>query len=243
MSRTVLITRTLGDDKELRELLQTSGHRVIHEPLTEIFLNHTTRQELNHSILSEPDAVIVTSRYGVRALAALDDMRDIVLLCVGEMTAQVAESIGFTRVSVAGKTAEELTDYILDAYENDACFIYASAAHIRVDLTQILGHYGMRVKRIITYEAIASEQLSDTLVEQLKRGQLDAVTLLSKRSAEIFMALLEKANVKDLAQGLDYYCMSEMIAESLRCCGFQRIIISREPTLASLVQSVDNQVV
>ena len=46
MSKTILVTRAKGDEHELAEALQELGHAVIHEPLTEIFLNHTMRAHI-----------------------------------------------------------------------------------------------------------------------------------------------------------------------------------------------------
>jgi len=240
MSKAVLITRGMGDDEELRELLHASGHRVIHEPLTEIFLKHTARAELSHAIASEPDAIIVTSRYGARALAALSEIRDMMLLCVGESTGAIATSMGFSRVCVAGRTVQELVDYIADAYDGGARFLYASAEHVRADLTKWLSGFQMQVTRIVLYEATASEALSDTLVEQLKRGHVDAVTFLSSRSSEIFMSLLTKAGCDEAIGSMEAFCLSDTVAEPLKSAGWKNIYIADEPTLASLAQSVDN---
>lgn len=238
--KTILITRGVSDGEELREELQALGNRVIHEPLTEIFLNHTIRQELNSVIMGDPDAIIVTSRYGVRALAALDISRDSTVICVGAATAAIASSLGYSRVYMAGRTVDELVNYIADAYDNGSRFLYASAAHVRADIEEMLENYGMYVKRLVVYEAIASEALSDTLIEQLKRGQVDAVTFLSQRSAEIFMRLLAKADAEDTIVAIDAYCLSETIAEALRSKKWKGIYVSKEPTLASLVACVDN---
>ncbi len=91
---TIVITRPKGDAASLTEALQARGYHVIHEPLTEIFLRHAERQALHQALLEEPDAIILTSRHGVHALALLTDLRDSYLLCVGEATAQAAAFAG-----------------------------------------------------------------------------------------------------------------------------------------------------
>jgi len=239
--KTILITRGVSDGEELREQLQELGNRVIHEPLTEIFLNHTVRQELQQAVQEDPNAIILTSRYGARSLAALTEIRDLALLCVGDATAEAARSVGFTRVSVAGGTAEDLLAYILDAYDSDAKLIYGSALHIRTDLETELAAYGMQLQHIVLYEATASETLSDTLIEQLKREQIDAVTFLSQRSADIFLKLLADTDVADATDNLEAYCLSEAVAMPLQESQWKSIIIAPEPTLASLISTIDNE--
>lgn len=173
---TIVITRPKGDEKSLTEALQARGYRVIHEPLTEIFLRHNERQAVHQALLSEPDAVIVTSRHGVHALALLSELRDAYLLCVGEATAQAAHSLGFTRVAAARGNAGNLIELIMQGYDIESRFLYISGAHTRVDIEAELGARGMEIERLVLYEALAAPQLSDTLVEQLRRGQIDAVT-------------------------------------------------------------------
>jgi uroporphyrinogen-III synthase len=237
---TILVTRPQGDEKTLTDLLHYHGYRVIHEPLTSIYLQHTQRQELAQALHNEPDACIVTSRHGVQALALLSDLRDIFLICVGDATARVATSLGFNRVAVAGGNASKLTDYIIEGYDEESRFLYLSGEHISIDIESALSRAHMRVQRLALYEAVASTQLSDTLVEQLKRNQLDGVTLLSPRTARIFCDLLDKAGISDSVSHLQGFCLSAAIAEPLLPHPWKSIHITAEATLASLLESVDN---
>lgn len=240
MSKTILVTRAKGDEEPITEALQELGHFVIHEPLTEIFLNHTIRAPLNSLLLEEPDAVIVTSKHAAQALALLTDIRDVFILCVGEATAEVAMSLGFSRVQAAGGTIEHLLEDIAGGYDESARFLYISGEHIRSDLPLVISSFGMQCERIVAYQAIASEALSDTLVEQLKRGQIDAATFFSPRNAEIFCDLLERAGISGAAQVMDAFCLSGEVASALENIDWRNVIAADEPTLASLVSSVDN---
>ena len=198
MSKTIVVTRAKGDEHELTEALQELGHAVIHEPITEIFLNHTMRAHIDLLLQDEPNAILVTSKHAVQALALLSDIRDICILAVGTATMEYAMSLGFSRVYDTGGTLESMLDYIQGGYDEDARFVYISGEHIRSDLPEILASFGMRCERVVAYQAIASEALSDTLVAQLKRGQLDAITCFSPRNAEIFIELLERAGMPAL---------------------------------------------
>jgi uroporphyrinogen-III synthase len=240
MTRTLLITRSIGDGEELQEALHAQGHRVIHEPLTEIFLRHTARGELEQALSSDPDAVLVTSRYGARALASLSEWRDIPLVCVGSATAHVAESVGFTRISIAGGDVQSMIAYIADAYEADSRFVYVAAEHVRAELDQLLHGYGMQVTKLPLYAAAAAEQLSDTLIEQLKRNQIDGAIFLSQRSAQIFASLVEKADIIESPATMDAFCLSHAIADPLEALPWKSVHVSKEATLDSIIECVDN---
>ncbi len=238
--KTIVITRPKGDEDELREELLALGHRVICEPLTEIFLRHTVRMEVENALEGDPDAVIITSKHAVQALAMLTELRDVFLLCVGAATKELAEDLGFFRVSLAGETADGMLDYITDCYDEDARFLHISGEDIRVDWREVLGSSGMEVTRIVAYEAIAAEALSDTLVEQLKRGQIDAVSFFSPRAAEIFLELTKKAGILDTLTKIDAFCLSANIAVAAAQGEWKNIKFAEQPTLASLVVCVDN---
>lgn len=240
MSKTIVVTRAKGDEQEITEALQALGHFVIHEPLTEIFLNHTLRAPLEQLLLAEPNAILITSKHAVQALALLSDIRDACILAVGTATTEYALSLGFSRVYDTGGTLESMLDYIQGGYDDEARFVYISGEHIRSDLPEILGSFGMHCDRIIAYHALAAESLSDTLIAQLKRGHIDAITFFSPRNAAIFLELLERAEITPASSVIDLFALSEEVANSARNTDWRQIFIAAQPTLASLVECVDN---
>ena len=234
----ILVTRPKGDETELTDQLHALDFRVIHEPLTEIMLRHDARAAVQFALNHEPDAVIVTSRHGVQALALLCELRDMFVLCVGDATAETAESLGFTRVSAARGNVASLVDYVKDAYDEGSRFVYISGDHIRTDLAQQLPN--MKIERIVAYEASAVDTLSDTLAEQLRRGQISGVTFFSARAASIFMMILTKLDLREATAKLRAICLSEAVAAPLRTHHWLGIHVAGEATLASVVQCVDN---
>lgn len=240
MSKTILITRPRGDEAIFRDELLERGHHVIHEPLMEIVLNHNVRAELEYALFDDPDALLVTSKHGVAALAMLTEIRDLFLLCVGEATANIASQYGFERVSITGETSEHMIQYILDSYDEDAKFLYVSGEDISTDFEQVLGVQGMEVRRVVAYEAVAVQELSDTLLEQIRRGQVDTVTFFSSRTAQIFLNLANKNNIFRELEKIDAFCLSAAIASEISGIKWHKIYIADKPTLASMLSCVDN---
>lgn len=237
---TVAVTRPRDSEDELTELLHARGYGVIHEPLSRIILNHTAQTALMRAIAAEPDAVLATSRHGVHALAALCPSRDLSLLCVGEATARAAESAGFTRIAAAGGTVRQMLEYILASYDAGSRMLYVSGEHVRMDLADALEDKGFPTQRVALYEAPAAEAFSSGFVEYLKHGNVDAVTFLSPRAAEIFTALIRQARLESSLAGLAACALSEAVAEPLVHGDWKKICIAGKPTLASLVACVDN---
>lgn len=239
-NETIVITRAIGDEAELKEALQESGYHVIHEPLTEIFLRHTARAELNNALLSDPDAVLVTSQHGVQALAMLTELRDVFLLCVGEKTAEIANNLGFSHVCMTGDNVDAMIDYISGGYDEDSRLLYVSGEHISADLGEILAIHGMQIDRVVVYEAIAAQSLSDIMIEQIKRGQIDGITFFSPRSAQIFCQLAQAAGIAGEFKNITAICLSENVALAAEEIGWRTINIASEPNLSALVACVDS---
>lgn len=237
--KAIVVTRPAGESG-FAERLKARGHRIIHEPCTEIFLIHTARQNVEYALRGEPDAVIVTSRHGAQALASLTAMRDLLLICVGESTAQTALSLGFSRAYAAGGTVERMLEHIRSAYDPDSSFLYISGEHVRADLKDLLESCGMRCARVVVYKAEAVRALSDTFAEQLRRGQVGGVTFLSPRAARIFTALVAQAGLSGATGTLRAFALSPAVAESLKKDSWQAVHVAAEPTLASLIDSIDN---
>jgi uroporphyrinogen-III synthase len=238
--QTIVITRPLTEDATLADELRERGHTVIHEPMTQIRLNHTARADVTRALQDDPDAVIVTSGNGVRALAALTELRDIALVCIGDGTAAVGESCGFGRVASAHGDSAALLDYIAEAYDQGSRFLYASAEHVRTDLAAELAHRNMQVERIAVYEAVASDAISDTLIEQCRRGQVDAFTFLSQRSSSIFASLAEASGLAASLEGLNAFALSDAVARPIQSQPWKAVRVAKHPTLASLLECIDN---
>lgn len=237
---TIVITRPKGETDALQELLHGRGLRVIHEPLSHIALKSAAQAMLAEAIAANPDAVLVTSRHGVQALAALSELRDLALLCVGEATARVAMSAGFLRVSAAGGTVRQMLEYIMQSYDQGSRLLYVCGEHVRMDLAELLTRQGFPTGRITVYEAWAARNFSDVFAEQLKREQVDAVTFLSPRAAQIFTALARQAGLEHTLSRLRAFALSDAVAKALPRGVWQEIHVAEKPTLASLAASIDN---
>jgi len=239
-SKTIAITRPSAEKDVLTGLLHDRGHHVICEPVTHIALRMSSQEPLEQALATHPDAIIVTSRSGVRALAGFTPSRDEALICVGAATGRLALVNGFTRVFMAGGTAERLIEYITGAYDKDSRFLYISAEHVRTDLVAALGRQGMQVERIVVYEAVAAQQFSDTFAEHIRRGQIDAVTFLSQRAAHVFEDLAKKSGLEESLEKIHACCMSKAIAAELTPSLWKRIHTSASPTIEAFVDCIED---
>ncbi|HYV87158.1 MAG TPA: uroporphyrinogen-III synthase, partial [Candidatus Polarisedimenticolia bacterium] len=106
MSGKILITRPEEDAKPLADALAARGISTLIEPLLAIRVLADAAGPLAED-LAGVQAILFTSANGVRAFGELSARRDIGVLAVGDATAAMARSAGFTAVeSAAGDVGD-----------------------------------------------------------------------------------------------------------------------------------------
>lgn len=211
----VLITRPERDCAELRSRLQAFGCTVSVSPLLTIEL-----LEIPVAALLGASALIATSRNGLRALAqspALDQARAIPLFAVGPATAALARELGFHSIYEGAGTAAELVPMIADApAEVRRQPVHLAGDHLAFNLGAALAEAGIPLTAIPAYHSVAAKTLTEPVQHLLATCALDAVVLMSPRSARVWGQLLSTLPVKVDLTNLVHVCLSPNVAQALK---------------------------
>ncbi|WP_159075303.1 uroporphyrinogen-III synthase [Celeribacter baekdonensis] len=181
LPQTVLITRPQDDATRLAQDLRAlvPGAAVLTAPVLEIVpcVPSVTTQRY--------DAVILTSRHA--AQAAMEMFPKLTAYCVGDATAQAAQSIGLMAVSVAG-SADDLIAYLA---EKPLCrAIHLHGKHTRGDVAGRLTAGGLETDDAVVYDQQARTWTSEEQ-NSVAQAQSLVVPLYSPRSAQILSKRLE----------------------------------------------------
>ena len=232
----VLNTRPTEDAAELYKLLGEMGYEVINEPLLTVRFNGSNPPPINSF-----QAVLFTSRNGVRAFAYASDERDTIAVAVGDATSREAEIIGFDTVQNAGGNLENLVALVTAQLNpSDGPLLHISANVVAGDLSNRLNAAGFDVENSVLYETVASKKLSTRTKKLLKNNKLDVIVLFSPRTARTFVDLLRQGELLDFCKGLIVVCLSEAVAAEVSDIAGLRILIANEPTLESVLQMFRN---
>ncbi len=190
----LLVTRPLPDAEATAERLRGLGHEVMVQPLLRTEL-------LPLAATVDPAALAVTSRNGVRALAAWPEAkawRQLPLFAVGEATAAAAREAGFVDVRSANGDGVALADLIVATRTPaDGRILYPAAADRSPLVEQRLSAAGFSVDTVVAYRMVPADVLNDAIVDALTAGELDGALLYSRRSAEIFVGLVDRAGIPE----------------------------------------------
>ncbi|MDX9859702.1 MAG: uroporphyrinogen-III synthase, partial [Rhodospirillales bacterium] len=228
----VLLTRPREDAEPLAERLGGIGIETVVEPLLSIEIDRQAGVEM-----AGVQAILATSANGVRALAALDPIRDVPVLAVGDATAAEARNAGFLHVESAAGDVEALAALALARCKPDqGPLLHVAGSHLAGDLGRLVEAGGLSYRRAVLYAARPATRLTAAAAEALEAGDLDGVLFFSPRTADTFVTLIREAHLEKACQALAAYCLSDAVAERAKTVAWRRVLVASRPDLESLLR-------
>ena len=234
----VLVTRAEPDASELKAQLEALGHTVTVEPLLQIEF-----MPLKAGAFKSAQALIATSRNGLRALAA-SPVRPhelkLPIFVVGPGTAELARTLGFARIIEGAGTAGDLVPQVAGQIEPArGTVVYLAGETFAFDLEAALENQRIAVRKVTVYRAKPSQTLTARTAQLIASGPLDAVILMSPRTAAVFTQLVSAARLKDSAHRLAYLCLSKAVAQGLQGLGPVRAEVAAKPNTDEILRLVE----
>ncbi|MGA7116784.1 MAG: uroporphyrinogen-III synthase [Hyphomicrobium sp.] len=223
----ILVTRPETEAPRTTRKLEAMGHRVTIAPLLDIV---TETPSLD---VSGVQGLVITSRNAVHALAAhpqKDELTALPVLAVGKSTAAAARDAGF-RVTLEGNAGgADLATLIANGLDpNAGILLHISGEAIAFDLEQALTPAGFTVRRAVVYRSRPASAMPAAVAASLRAGDLDAVLLMSPRTATAWCALVDAAGLSEKAQSLVHLCLSSGVADAVGSLNPSRIEIAVKP--------------
>jgi len=233
----LLITRPEAEAAAFSAQLEALGHSVVAEPLLQMEL-----LPISASALEGVTALIITSRNGVRALAqsqAFDTARTLPVIAVGPGTGALARELGFSDIVAGPGTGAELVPIIAaHAMGRSAVFAHIRGDVVAFDLRQALAEQGIVVREIEAYRSQPADALSPQTQTLLQNRKLDAVILMSPRTATIFTQLVAASGLEAPARDLVLLCLSPAVAAAVKPLCPKQIEVAESPNLEAMLSVV-----
>ncbi len=221
----VLVLRAEEDAQRTAAKLRKMGFAPVVSPVLAVI-------GLNAAIPpGDYDAILATSAKGMEH--AGPPREKIPLHVVGAKTAEVARGLGWAPQLVAGN-AKALLPLLHERYPRPAHFLYIAARDRQRILEDGLATAGHRLTLIETYAAEAAQTLSPEAIAALAAREIAVVLHYSKRSVEIFLALVDKAGLRQTLAATEHLALSREVAAPLIALGLSPRI-AEEPDEAGLL--------
>lgn len=227
----VLVTREAEDARRTARALAARGHEPLIAPLFQA--QFFDGPEI---AFEGPQAILVTSSNGVRALVRRTSRRDVPVFAVGTRTAETARAQGFRDVFDAAGDAKALALGVRERLDPQAGELFhASGTSASRELVDELTRAGFRLRTCALYETVEAPQLPGTAAEALRVRAIDAVLLFSPRSAGLFAGRVKQAGLAASCRDLIACCISKTAADALAGLQFREIRVAPRPNLDSML--------
>ena len=210
----VLVTRPEPEAWKTKSQLENLGLKVTSAPLLEIAFN-----EIAPDAFDRASGVIATSTNALRALALsglIDKVQPLQVYAVGEATAAFAEDLKLRNITAGRGTAADLVPVIAERHATrPGHLIHLAGDYLAFDLAHALATKNIKVAVQTVYRSISAERLPPGVVGAIKSGQINAVTLMSPRTAQIWGDLTAKHGLQTELNKIIHVCLSEAVAAQL----------------------------
>jgi uroporphyrinogen-III synthase len=210
------------------------GHEAVPSPM--LVVEHLAA---NKFLLSGAQALIVTSRNALRAIARFEQLPDVIsmpLFVVGGATAKLARELGFENVSAGPGTAEDLVPMIRSVCDPArGPLVHLAGETVAWDLKGALEADGFTVRQPVLYRTTPATELTAKAAEAFRTSTLDGVVLMSPASAATYAALVKRHHVAEQAARLVHYCLSEKVAAALEELPGVAIRVAEKPSQEDLL--------
>ena len=226
-SKKIVVTRSEAQGKEfVSRFFAADADQFIFEPLLDV---RTTSPVLPKQ--ENYDSLLVTSVHGAEILLnAPKEWLDKDYYCVGSSVAEKLRELGCVNVESKQPRASDLVEDIKLNHSTDKKrFLYLRGQDVAYDLPGVLMRLGHSVDELICYEAYASDVLTNSFVEALKRKEISAIAFFSGRTASIFAKLVREFDIFDDLKGIKALCISAGVLECLHTIFDENIEVAESP--------------
>ena len=173
--------------------------------------------------------VILTSVNGARSLERLRVSKETPCFAVGEKTAGIAESLGYSAVSLGGDAASLVAE--LKALNPVVPLIHLRGEHSRGDVSASLTSAGLECQEIVVYQQV-EVCWGEKVRARLEGARLVILPVLSPRTAKLVSARVgNSSKIWPVA-------MSPAVAMDLTLLGAAPAVVSASPTEAALIEAI-----
>lgn len=233
----VLLTRPEGDVAALKTRIEALGCSVSVAPLLQIAF-----RPIAPDALSDATSVIATSRNALKALAqsdALSAALALPLFAVGPATAQLAKDLGFSTVIAGPGTGTDLVPVIAGySGSKSGRLVHVTGDHLAFDLADALRPHGIALRTLPAYASVAAETLPGKTTVALAARTIDAVVLMSPRTAATWARLTASLPDKPSLTDVTHICLSAAVADAISGMPDVKTVIAEKPNADAIISAV-----
>jgi uroporphyrinogen-III synthase len=190
--------------------------------------------------ISAYQAIVFTSAQAVQFFSGHPEAYHLPVLAVGDATAAAARKAGYKTVYSAKGNSINVSELIkAETPELELKrVLHPCSDDTAGDIGAAVAAMGVEVVRLPVYKAEFLNSLPEDVTAALRRGAIDVVTVFSARTAENFVRLMLKQDLRGVSARLEAVCISENVATTLKELPWRVVHIARQPRLEAVMEAL-----
>ena len=239
LNKKIFLTRTEEDNLNFQKCFNLLKPKYypnevfVSVPLLDIFFVNIKELYIQETNL------IFTSRYGIKALSELENLKLKKTYCVGKSTAEIATQLGFKNICYPEEgNARSLINLISKDKDKLQTFHYLRGNKVSFDLKKELSDLGYKIKETIIYKQ-ENNKLTDEQKILINNGKIGGIIFFSASIAKLFCE-----NIKKVSDGFLFFCISDRVADNIiksNVMGKYIIKVANKPNIKGIVDLVCNE--
>jgi uroporphyrinogen-III synthase len=229
MKNIILITRPEENAAQTAYALNQKGYLTFCEPFLDVVFHDVSLPDLD-----QVDALVFSSANAVQAFILKSDRRDIMAYCVGDNTLHAVRHAGFENYKSAKGKVSDLIE-LLQQEPIKGQILYCRAR----DITQELKIEGKALSEVILYHTEKSKEISQNCLDLLTQGAISTVLFYSLKTAETFIALIEKNGVKEALKQCQALCLGDSMLECITKLQWKHVKVATTPDREGMFQLLE----
>ncbi len=244
----IIITRARKQASDLVKMLSDLGADCIESPSIKV-IPPEDYALMDGAIETLPkyDWVVFTSVNGVeyffdRLFEKGLDVRQLHTMktaCIGPSTAAKLRNFGLNSDIIPESYRAES---VVDAFKNESVegknILIPRAKEARPVLPLELKKMGALVHEVVAYRTVEVAENAEYLIEQLRSGDVDAVTFTSSSTVKNFAAVLPKDEIESIMTDVKVACIGPVTADTAVEIGFKPDICADSYTIPGLTEAI-----
>lgn len=235
----ILITRPKSQSQELTRELNSKGIKIIQESLYSIrYYNKKISYNKNlHYIF--PSIHALQSLIKNKEIYKL---RNAKILAIGQKVKDALKAAGCKKILVTSEDSNSLIKILNKSKYIKCSFIYFCSNVVNEDFFKKLKINKIDIYRQITYQTLPRKYFTNSLINNLKSGKINAATFYSYLAAQTFISLLSNNKMSLFIKDMKIFCLSERIATAFSDHKLTQIYVSPKPNQRELVLLINKKI-
>ena len=243
-NKVFISTRPADQNKELKNLLEKEGAKLLEMPTINIQSNDLTGKEEDMLIhINQFSWIVFTSPNGIRFFfQKLNEITgsyylpsSIKLASVGKKTSRLLMEYGHeVTIENPGNTSEDLTEELLKAVNEEDSILFPEGDLARGVIADRLSETAS-CETLVVYKNTIPTHINQNILTQIIKGKYDGIILTSPSGFNNLMTIL---NNKTETQKLKLICIGSTTASEVTLNGFKPVAIARMSSAEGIVEVI-----